>query len=166
MIHFRQKQLHKGPVLRKEMSCRIDNLPVLQGSSPRWNGNINTSQYKFSAGVYEITVVITEQLNKPLLYKTILLALNVLFANGLGRESEAALIRRDSYLQRWSAGQSWGMLAGQHGEHVMLLLSRLCLSVSSRSTECSVTSLGWRVQQKQTKHFVSDNNIKNYIPKK
>lgn len=64
------------------------------------------SQYKFSAGVYEITVVITEQLNKPLLYKTILLALNVLFANGLGRESEAALIRRDSYLQRWSAGQS------------------------------------------------------------
>lgn len=65
-------------------------------------------QYKFSGGVDEITLVITEQflVKKPLLYGTILLALNVLLANSVGRESEDSLIRRDSYLQRWSSGQS------------------------------------------------------------
>lgn len=65
-------------------------------------------QYKFSGGVDEITLVITEQflVKKPLLYETILLALNVLLANSVGRESEDSLIRRDSHLQRWSSGQS------------------------------------------------------------
>lgn len=43
-----------------------------------------------SGGLYEITLVISEEflVNKPLLYKTILLALSVVFANSLGRETE------------------------------------------------------------------------------
>lgn len=132
MTPSRQKQLCKGRGLRKRTSCRTDCLPVLQGSSPRWNGNITMLQCKFSGGVCEITSVITEQflVHKRPLYKTIVLALAVLFANSLGGASEDSLIRRDSYLQRWSSGQAWGMLAGEHGEHVLLLLP-VCLSASS-----------------------------------
>jgi len=65
-------------------------------------------QYKCPGGVYEITLVIMEEflVSKPLWNRTILLALNVLFSNSLGRENEGSLIRRDSHLQRWSSGQS------------------------------------------------------------
>lgn len=64
-------------------------------------------QCKFSGGACEITSVITEQflVHKPLLYRTILSALAVLFANSLGGANEDSLIRRDSHLQRWSSGQ-------------------------------------------------------------
>lgn len=65
-------------------------------------------QYIVSGGLHEIIPVISEQflVNKPLLSKSILLALNVIFANRLGKKNEDSLIRRDSYLQRWSSGQS------------------------------------------------------------
>lgn len=65
-------------------------------------------QYKSSGGGCEITLVITEQflVNKPLLYEYTAGSGCPFFADSLGRESEDSLIRRDSYLQRWSSGQS------------------------------------------------------------